>query len=130
MKAWLFVIVAAILCTFSVGCGKSGPIASGNVTFDGQPVEIGMIMFVPIDDKRMTPDSGKIVDGKFSVVTKPGKKRVVIHASRPGPIDPVMKSPVQVEYIPEQYNAKSTLTKEITDSGDNQFDFPLTSDGK
>jgi hypothetical protein len=130
MKVWLFVIVAVILCTVTSGCGKSGPVASGSVTFDGQPVEIGMIMFVPIDDKKMTPDSGKIVDGKFSVVTKPGKKRVVIHASRPGAIDPVMKSPVQVEYIPEQYNTKSTLTKEITDSGDNQFDFFLTSAGK
>jgi hypothetical protein len=116
------VVVVGTLC----GCGKGEPTASGKVYFEGQLVPNGMIMFVPIGDQKITADSGKIIDGMFNFPTKPGKKRVEIYASRPGRIDPMMKSAIQVEYIPEKYNSKSTLEKEITVTGNNEFEFKLT----
>jgi hypothetical protein len=31
------------------------------------------------------------------------------------------------QYIPQQFNDKSTLEAEVTEDGENTFDFPLTS---
>jgi hypothetical protein len=119
----LAVIIAA------PGCFDSGPKTypvSGTVTFDGEQVPDGDILFVP-DNKALKVDGGKIRDGKFQFQATQGKKRVEIRATRR---DPTRKNPmgemVPVEYIPDRYNTQSILSKEVSPDGPNAFEFALT----
>lgn len=109
-------------------CGPSGPVTypvSGTVTFDGKPVEKGLIVFSSPDGK-MNPDSGEIKDGKFSFPAQPGKKKVEIRANREGAFDPVMNSKKSIAYIPTKYNDTTELTAEVTDdTAKNVFEFKL-----
>ncbi|MDB5346703.1 MAG: hypothetical protein JWP89_5080 [Schlesneria sp.] len=129
------------------GCGaKSGPEranVSGEVTLDGQPVEKGVIAFVP-DGATQGPTAGAaILGGKYA--TPPGSgpvlgtHRVEITAHRMamvvegagiggggvGPSGGVAMEKSQM-YVPTQYNKNSTLTFEVK-SGKNVQDFPLKS---
>jgi hypothetical protein len=113
-----------------VGCGGGGdgpdrvPI-SGTVTFDGSPLPTGEIRFVPADGSGQA-EATAIMDGKFSAEVTPGSKRVEITASREDPanmvesaVNPGQKEPTFVQYIPESYNATSTLTAEVKAEGEN-----------
>jgi len=99
---------------------------SGDVSFDGQPVEDGYIKFAP-DDKTLGPDAVPIKGGKYSGKVKGGKHKVEITAVRetgktlPGPNGP---EPEKAGYIPEKYNANTTLTAEVG-PGNTKHDFPL-----
>ena len=128
------------------GCGaKNGPeraIVSGEVTFDGQPLEKGVIAFVP-DGATQGPTAGAaILGGKYA--TPPGSgpvlgiHRVEITAHRTaivvegagigggvGPSGGVAMEKSQM-YVPTQYNKNSTLILEVK-SGKNVQDFPLKS---
>jgi hypothetical protein len=97
---------------------------SGTVTFSGQPVPTGDIVFIAADGATAS-DSGRITDGKFNFQTKPGKKRVEINATRAGKVDPVM-GPSQEPYIPAKYNSQSTLTVEVVRDKENNFPLELT----
>jgi hypothetical protein len=113
-------------------CDAVGPKkfkVTGTVTFDGQPVDSGEIIFVP-EEKELAPDSGKIKKGSFTAQVTAGKKRVQIRASRlvPGMSNPM--GPVREDYIPARYNSQSELTAEVTPNGANHWNFPLKSDGK
>jgi len=76
-----------VFCLFALalsGCGPSGSekyTVTGTVTFDGQPVPDGHIIFAPTE-AGLPPDAGKISRGKFELTATAGKKRVEIHASR------------------------------------------------
>ena len=125
----VFLLVAASL----TGCGPSGPktyTATGEVTFDGDPVEEGEIIFRAADGASGSWE-GRIVGGSYSLETTAGAKRVEITARRKieGAAAAASGEPaISFEsYIPEQYNEKSELTANVTADGDNQFDFPLKS---
>jgi hypothetical protein len=111
-----------------LGCGPSNSRmveVSGTVTWKGEPIPDGYILLQP-GDGSITEDSGKITNGKYSVPTKPGWKKVQIHASREtGKIDPVEKRIGREPYIPEEYNARTILKIEVKPGGKNQFDFEL-----
>ena len=124
------------VCICICGCGKAPtrsriPV-SGSVTFDGKPVETGMIVFKDTVNEALAPDGGNVVNGIYRVEVQPGKKRVEILASRPianeGPVRPDRAqfaiTPVE-QYLPEAYNVKSILTAEVDPSGTNEFDFSL-----
>jgi hypothetical protein len=114
------------------GCDGAGPKkyeVSGTVTWNGTLIPRGYIVFSP-EDGASAPDAGEITAGKYSLKTQAGKKRVAIHADREvAGIDPVMQSPRREPYIPEQFNANTKLTAEVTPQGPNQFDFHLTNEG-
>lgn len=62
------IALASLLVTFASGCGGGKGTVSGEVTVDGKPMPMGIIVF--------TPDSGlavaaEIVDGKYSAVGVP-----------------------------------------------------------
>jgi hypothetical protein len=123
-------IVAIVpLAVSLIGCGRPGAgmyAVSGTVTWQGQPVPKGDIVFIPIDG-AVAPDAAKIIDGKYRLMAKAGKKRVEIHAAhREGRIDPAMGEPPARPYIPSRFNSKSVLTAEIRPDGSNVFDFNLT----
>jgi hypothetical protein len=122
---------ALLFCAF--GCGPGSPAmyrVSGSVTFDGGPVENGEIIFVPFD-KRVAPDAGNIDHGTYDLLVKAGKKRVEIRASRPvvGK-KPNPMGPVYQDYLPEKYNARTTLEADVKPEGANRFDYELKSGKK
>ena len=131
IAGWTLSFIGCLLLT-GCGGGPTGPTlykVSGSVSFDGAPVEVGRIEFRRAEgDKRAF--SGEIKGGSYSLQCEAGKVDVVITASRiiPGkfdtsnPDDP--PQPVGEMYIPEKYNAKSTLTAEVK-SGSNDIPFDL-----
>ncbi|MEQ1827148.1 MAG: hypothetical protein ABL921_14430 [Pirellula sp.] len=100
--------------------------ASGKVTFDGQPIDKGSIMFLPIGGESIKT-GGPIIDGKFDIPAEKGpvsgKHRVLCFWEKDtgktyvdrdsGDVYPVRKeglpsvyqsenSPLEVEFSPRQ----------------------------
>jgi hypothetical protein len=104
------------------GCRGDGLTdVAGAVTYDGQPVNKGLITFLPPDGNGPTAAS-TITNGKYAARIAPGRKRVQIEAYKvtgqqpwtPGNRDGPMVD-VQEQILPEHYNTKSELTCEIID---------------
>jgi hypothetical protein len=111
---------------FTIGCGSGGPQVypvKGTVSFDGQPVPEGEIIFFPAD--MSTPYVGKITNGAFECRLPAGENRVEITATRESPTPAPDGLPNYESYIPSAYNTQSTLTASVTPEGDNAFTFEL-----
>ena len=125
-----YLILTFVLLSFSLGCEQPGPRTypvSGTVTFDGESVSEGDILFVPTDTS-LAPDAGKITDGKFTARAKAGTCRVEVTALNINADTPVvMGSPLAENHIPERYNLESELTAEVSPDGDNSYTFELES---
>src|SRR5262245_23609553 len=137
---WL--VPCLVLVGLSIGCGESDPLGrhavSGTVTLDGAPLENGNIGFQPAD-KSTTSGGDVIAGGKYSIARDKGlpvgKYKVTINAPKPGtggtapamPGDPV---PVPEELIPKEWNVNSQEFIEVTDKGQNVFNFDVKSKGK
>ena len=132
MRTALAILVCLILGSLGCSSNTSAPgmhVVQGTVTFDGQPVESGRILF------RQTEGDGKafsteIVDGAYELEVKEGPSEVQITASRliPGKFDNSNGTPEQMGemYIPAKYNRKSELNALVTPDGENEFSFDLT----
>lgn len=125
------------------GCAKSGPeriIVSGKVTYDGNPVSEGTILFTPLAASRVPSAGASIVDGKYEVNIRGGvpvgTHRISIEAYhnvpytlRPGEDAPrnYYNGKVREQFLPSKYNANSQLAVTI-DSGSGAIakDFDLT----
>jgi hypothetical protein len=115
------------------GCGGDRKLVTvaGSVTLDGEPVESGAILFVPVDGNAQTT-GGEIRNGRYSVQVPPGVMKVSLSAPKvvgrkkiyPTPNSPEM--PVTVEALPARYNEQTELTIEVTARGNRQ-DFRLES---
>jgi hypothetical protein len=122
-------LLAVVLCAL-VGCGSGNNAVkvTGAVSYDGQPVEKGEIIFTPADGSGQSAAS-KIENGEYQCQVPPGTHKVRITAYRevPGQMDrsnPGVEVPVVEMYIPDQYNASTTL--EVTvDSSKAKHDFAL-----
>ncbi len=126
--------VLLVHCLAFSGCISSDRVTStGTVTFEGRPVENGLIIFRPLDG-RAAPAGAVITKGHFVVEGSPGKHRVEIRGTRP--VDPA-KLPrtmprfegltVHEDFIPPHYNATSMLEIEVASDGRNIFTFELKS---
>jgi hypothetical protein len=136
-------MVATLLCA-AVGCGEREPpraIVSGSVTYQGQPVQFGDIVFQPLSPHAARSFAqGKIVGGKYSLDAAHGplvgKNLVQIHGYKmtgrkrldiagkslseaPQMIDEL------VPYIPERFNEASELTVEIKPGTNENVNFNL-----
>jgi hypothetical protein len=93
---------------------------SGEVTFDGKPVEDGRITLIPVDGKSQ-PAGDVIKEGKFEIKNAPlGQMKVEINGNkktgRKIKAYDTPESPVSdeiVELIPQRYNANSELTLDV-----------------
>lgn len=111
-----------ILLALAAGCGRGSgverAVVSGTVTFQGQPVADGMIRFIP----DAGPASGAVIkEGRYEVKASGGAAagvcRVEIRGFRQGAAQnrpaggPQIDANPQgrVQFIPNQYNAESTL---------------------
>ncbi len=122
-------VVAGIVLAAS-GCGRGDGMraVTGTVTFDGQPVESGEIMFRSPDGTEGSA-AGRITGGRYSLRSTPGVKRVEITARREIETAPAASGEPAIgfeSYIPEKYNRQSELTVEVAQHGRNSFDFDLT----
>jgi len=117
------------------GCSRAkGPVTitvAGKVALDGTPVAQGDILFEPQDGKGAAT-SAVIKSGRFSAHVEPGPKIVRIHAPKllgkvkAYPNDPDSSMIEQVEeQAPPQYNAKSTLQRDLRTAA-NDIDFELS----
>lgn len=114
-------------CGLFLGCGSTAPVpVNGTVTWNGQPVADGNIVFKPTDG-TIDEQSGSITNGEFTVQVTPGKKRIEIYGMRQavGQTNDAMRSAPRENYIPERYNTKSTLSEEVRAKGENRFTFNL-----
>ena len=76
-------LVAGVL-SFVAGCGSgvrpidgSVPV-SGTVTFNGQPLEQGMVRFAPESGGKAQPATGQIKNGNFTMLTTASSPGVVV----------------------------------------------------
>jgi len=115
------------LVALALGCSRSEFVeVTGSVSWQGKPVEIGEIIFAPLN-KSVAPAAGRIRGGKYKLLAKPGKARVEIQAVRKtGQRDPREGFEITELYIPRRYNEESELEAEVTADGDNRFEFALT----
>src|SRR5262249_35475108 len=120
---WLVVIGSGLY-----GCGPSEPApvpGSGGVRLGGAPLPSGEIYFVGRDGS--VPEGGAINEGKYSLKARPGSKRVEIRAFRRVEPPPPKKIDPMQNYIPDKYNADTTLSAEVTVAGPNYFEYDLQS---
>jgi hypothetical protein len=123
---WSFLLTLTALLMVS-GCGGGGPReyqVTGRVTYDGQPVNEGEIVFLPTNSEG-TPRAGRIANGTFQISLPEGTKQVVITATRESATPAPDGLPNYENYIPAAYNTQTTLTAEVRTSGDNTLTFDL-----
>ncbi len=105
---------------------------SGLVTLDGQPVGLGTISLKPTDGKGPTAEA-IITDGRYSLTTLPGPKKIAIHGFRKtgtrryhegDPSSPMVD--VNEETVPTRYHEGGELTADIG-AGQQTRDFALKS---
>ncbi len=130
-KLWIGVLILGIAGI--VGCGRDdGPErvpVTGEVTIGGKPLPDGDIIFRQTTPEGFT-DAGTIKDGKYEITAVVGKYTVEISAMRevPGTAKTLQTGETGSEmeqFVPEKYNDKTILKAEVTESGENKFDFPL-----
>ena len=102
----------------------------GKITVDGQPLAVGAIRLIPLDGK--SPTAGATIEDGEYVVDKAPATGVRVEISAPKvvgkrkaydtPDSPTLD--VTKESLPEKYNVKSELKRDLT-KGDNTLDFDL-----
>jgi hypothetical protein len=130
-----------IAIVFLTGCGNNPlgrePI-QGTITLRGVPLDQGAIEFRPVEKKGGVSSGAVITNGEYSVPTEkglpPGRYRVMIFSAAadpsPAPSGPPGSSPMggprpTIERIPPQYNVASEIIAEVTDGGENRFDYKI-----
>ncbi|UUO04899.1 hypothetical protein M4951_16065 [Blastopirellula sp. J2-11] len=141
----LGLFLGGAVLTFGLGCGPNydGPQRAsvvGSVTLDGKAISRGAIEFIPSADTLGPTAGARIVDGKYELdeakgpvlgkyqvrIFSPGPTGRKVSAGSQGPMGALVDE--IGETVPSQYNAKSTLEREIV-AGKNQLDFDLTASG-
>ena len=127
-------LVALALGALASGCGGSsdGPklnAVSGVVTFDGEPIKEGRILFRALGAGGRSY-SAPIANGAYDVKAEAGPVAVEVTASRlvPGKVDrsnPVPE-PAGEMYIPKRYSGPETTLKAEVKPGGNTLPFALT----
>jgi hypothetical protein len=128
-----------LLSVVLTGCsGKDGPekvTVTGEVTFNGDPLPEGEIIFRG-DSGKGAASAGKIKDGKYTLECTLGSKRVEIRAMRvkPGSVAKTLQTGESGEnleqYIPVKYNDKTTLKADVKPEDGIKFDFQIERKGK
>ena len=121
------------------GCGgDSGPdrvILTGTVSYQGQPIEKGVIRFIPSAGTKGPTSGAVIIDGAYEAKARGGvpvgTQRVEIRANRPtGEPKPKDKQHLDIfpdpqeQYLPKRYNDESELTLEVK-AGEKTHNFDL-----
>ena len=112
---------------------EAEPTVTGTVRLDNEPLTTGSIAWIPIEGTPGPGGGGGInSEGKYEIKRglRPGKYRVEIRSTRTlsrkvlNPTIPADLVDEEVSVIPEQYNTRSSLIREVG-PGSNVFDFDL-----
>jgi hypothetical protein len=105
---------------------------SGTIKVDGKPVQSGRIVFDL--QNGQAPASISILDGKYDDMAPIGKCKVMITSTKKTTMREMTKMDgpghdevMEINLLPDRYNTKSEITKEVTEAGPNTFDFDLQS---
>lgn len=140
-RRWIWLGLGLVFVSIA-GCGEPSPVGvSGEVTFDGQPLPDGIVVFEPTPGSDAQRRDASIVDGRFTLPDEegmlPGQEfRVAIKAfrktGRKYPNADMGASYDETEqYLPERFNTSSTLRITISpDAKENHFAFNLLSPPK
>lgn len=129
MRIWSFNLLLLLLSLVAVsGCGTSGldiaPV-HGLITLDGQPLAHAGVVFQA--EGKSAGGGYTDADGRYELMYKRGVKGAPIGTNRV-----VITEDIAVTHrqqLPARYNTSSELRREVM-SGDNEFNFELTSDPK
>jgi hypothetical protein len=101
----------------------SEPTVTGTVRLDNEPLATGSIAWIPIEGTPGPGGGGEISSGgKYEIRRglRPGKYRVEIRSTRTLPGHQVLNPTIptelvdeEVSVIPEQYNTRSSLIREV-----------------
>lgn len=128
MKYSAILSLSAFLAILVAGCGSGERLLpiSGNVSFQGKPIEKGVIEFVPVDGTQGPSMGGSIKDGHYAVPRTHGARengtyqvRITAMKKTGKTIPNIMVQngpPMELEdnYIPAKYNRESTLKTTVT----------------
>ena len=111
---------ALLMVVVLAGCSGQKPMGTveGTVTFNSQPLEQGLIRFVPVDGNSQTADA-TITGGKFTANVPVGDVRVEITAPKVVGQTKMYNTPDSPtvdrieELIPPKYNVSSELKMTI-----------------
>ncbi|PQO25517.1 hypothetical protein C5Y96_24575 [Blastopirellula marina] len=123
-KSMALLVVLGLMVPL-LGCG--GPteiVVKGTVTFEGEPVETGEILFIPTNGEGPV-GAGPITNGEFSFIAPPGEKKVEITANKISDKPAPDGLPNYVPYIPKKYNTATTLTANVENKPENTYAFDL-----
>ncbi len=118
-------IAGALLGGLALGCGPAGPdraVVSGRVSYQGQPVAFGQIVFRPNATTQAASSGAEIIDGRYVADAKGGvptgtfSVRIYAHrlpSGQPASAEEMagdINAPALQQYIPAKYNDQSELT--------------------
>jgi hypothetical protein len=124
------IILATLFCALLVGCSKGGrqiaPV-HGRVTLDGQPLLNADVEFQP-DDSSRSSRGRTDADGRYELAYKVHQLGAIVgpHTVTITVSHELMRNPPN---IAARFNTKSELKRDV-ESGDNTFDFDVTTEGK
>jgi hypothetical protein len=110
----------------------SAPTVTGTVRLDGQLLPTGVIALIPVDGTPGPGGGGEIKEGKYAIKKglRAGRYRVEIRSTRrldrqvPNFMVPPVLVDEEVSVIPEEYNTRSSLIREVG-PGSKVLDFDL-----
>jgi len=127
----VLLILGFITSSLAAGCGSRQTSVEGDVTYEGQPIGVGRILFLP-EDRKAVKRGGRFDNGHYKLVPPegppPGNHKVEIHWLKPTgkKYRNEFKEELDVleEGLPDKYHKDSTLTTTIK-PGRNVVDFRL-----
>jgi hypothetical protein len=133
---WTLFCAGAVFASLA-GCDAGGSrryAVSGEVKFQGKPLDQGAITFLAQDAALGSGGGAQIKDGHYDIPAAhgllPGKYRVMVTSATPGGVPapdapPGPAGPLPKDRIKLKYNAQTTLTAEVTAGGPNTFHFDV-----
>ncbi len=133
--------LASLACLLLSGCGDEGlpsKVVQGTVTFEGKPVDLGSVRFVPIEGTSGPASVGQVIDGNYRIEARGGvvlgKHRVEVEGlNKTGRqvqghngLEPGMVDETISVGPPEYTGSKSLLVFELTADSDGRFDIDLS----
>lgn len=131
-----FFLGLSVLCVLGCGSGDGRVEISGSVTFKKQPLEQGMIQFLPEQPDKASMLMLPIRAGKYQIDREkgllPGTYRILLSSPAGGPkVAPADVAPgdstayVHKELLPAEYNTESKKKVTVEAGKANVFDFDI-----
>ncbi|WDI44486.1 hypothetical protein [Bremerella sp. P1] len=128
MRASIFALFVLVSGMTLLGCAASDehpkyPV-SGTITYDGEPIESGSIVFDPVDG--IGPSAmGGIENGVIKAEVSAGEKILRISAVRTLDKKDQYGESITESFIPDKYNGESQIHETVTADGKNELTIEL-----